>query len=341
MADEDDFDFTDVRKYRIVRKIDEGGMGAVFEATSYGTNGFEKIVALKVLREELSRDPEFIDRFVREAKLVADLVHVHIVQIYHFGQTDGRLYIEMEYVHGSDLRALMAAHHEQNLPMPVDLAVYIASRVARGLEYAHRKRDRNGQLLGIVHRDVSPSNVLIAGEGVVKLADFGVAKVVTAGEADDHMLVGKARYMAPEHAEGRPTDPRSDIFSLGIVLWEMLTGRHCIDGDSTSVILENLRTRPIPNVKDFRPEVPDRVATILTRALRQHPSERFLHTGLFADALEQAIYSDGFGPTFVTMAKHLATFFPHIAAVHSPPEADTTCIAQPTSVQTMTQQTLL
>lgn len=335
------YDFSSERRYRIVRKIDEGGMGAVFEAVSFGTQGFEKVVALKVLRDELSRDPEFINRFVREAKLVADLIHVHIVQIYHFGDFDGRLYIEMEYVHGTDLRALMAAHHDQKVPIPVDLAVYIASRVARGLEYAHRKRDRNGQLLGIVHRDVTPSNVLIAAEGVVKLADFGVAKVVTAGEDEDNMMVGKARYMAPEHADGRPTDPRSDIFSLGIVLWEMLAGRHAIDGESTTDILENLRTRHVPNIRDFRPDVSDRVATILTRALRQHPSERFLHTGLFAEALEQAIYSDGFGPTFVTMAKHLAIFFPHIAAIHTAPEADTTCVAQPVPQTSITKQTLL
>jgi serine/threonine-protein kinase len=316
-------ELTDSVRYRIVRRIADGGMGSVFEAISYGIEGFQKVVAIKLLLPELSRNPVFAERFVTEARLVADLVHNHIVQIYHFGETEGRMFITMEYVHGPNLLALTKEHEKNRIPLPIDLAVYIASRVARALEYAHAKCDRQGRPLGIIHRDVSPTNVLISSEGEVKLSDFGVARVTEweSGSEED-LLVGKARYMAPEYIRGRQCDARADIFALGVILWEILTGKPLYKGESFTEITGRVVEETPPSVQDLRPDVPDEIAQIVQRMLRNHPSERFMNAGLVALALEEAIYRDRFGPTNVTLARHLMDFFPDM--VKSVPSQETT-----------------
>ena len=298
-------------RYRIVRKIAEGGMGAVYEAVLEGSDGFTKSVAIKAIRPELTSDKAFVEMFIAEAKLSADLVHQNIVQIYQLGQTDGVYYMAMEYVDGVHLADFITRHTERGLTLPVDLAVYIISRVCRGLEYAHMKRDREGRLLGVVHRDISPKNVILAREGFVKLADFGIAKARTLKkDLEGEVLLGKVRYMSPEQATFLPTDARSDLFSLGIVAYELLTGQVVFGADSTTRVIDAISTRTIEPIHKLRPDVPEEVTRILAKALEREPAKRYQDAGEFALDLEHFIYHDRFGPTVVTLEKYLHFLFP-------------------------------
>ena len=201
-------------------------MAEVFKAKRSGVEGFEKIVAMKRILPHLSDNKEFVDMFVDEAKMVAGLTHPNIVQIFDLGRIDTSYYIAMEYVHGRDLRTILRRAKEKGLRMPLDLCLRIVSQVCSALEYAHRKKDERGRPMEIVHRDVSPQNILISFEGEVKLTDFGIAKAATkASTTDRGALRGKLLYMSPEQAWGRPMDRRSDVFSLGIVLYEMMTDK--------------------------------------------------------------------------------------------------------------------
>ena len=298
-------------RYRIVRKIAEGGMGAVYEAVLEGSDGFTKTVAIKAIRPELTSDRAFVEMFIAEAKLSAALVHQNIVQIYQLGQTEGVYYMAMEYVEGVHLADFIARHTEQRLDLPIDLAVYILSRVARGLEYAHKKRDREGRLLGVVHRDVSPKNVILAREGFVKLADFGIAKARTLQkDLEGEVLMGKVRYMSPEQATFLPTDARSDLFSLGIVAYELLTGQVVFGADSTTRVIDAVSRRPVEPLQRLRRDVPAEVSRIVMKSLERDPARRYQDAGEFALDLEQFIYHDRFGPTVVTLEKYLLGLFP-------------------------------
>ncbi|MCI0341529.1 MAG: serine/threonine protein kinase [Planctomycetales bacterium] len=305
--------FSDTNRYRPVRVIAEGGMGTVFEAVQYGAEGFEKTVALKTILEEFSRDPEFTEMFVGEAKLVADLVHQNIVQIYQLGKLDRQYYIAMEFIHGVNLEKFMDRHFEQGKMIPVDLCTYIVSRVARGLEYAHNKSDGGGNSLGVVHRDVSPKNVLLSFEGVVKLTDFGIAKAANYfRNREGEVLLGKVQYMSPEQAQYKETDKRSDIFSLGIVLYEMLTGRVLFGDEDTMVTLDNVCRKAVPPIKTYNPDVPDDVQRILGKSLERDLTKRYQDAGEMAYELEYYMYHDRFGPTLVTLEKYLRDLFPEL-----------------------------
>ena len=166
----------DTNTFKLVRKLAEGGMGAVYEAIQLGSDGFEKRMAIKTILEDFSANDEFVEMFIGEAKLVADLIHQHIVQIYQLGKAGRQYYMAMEYIAGVNLEQFIDRHHQYKKRIPTELCVYICSRVARALEYAHKKRNAQGELLGVVHRDVSPKNIMIDTEGVCKLTDFGIAK---------------------------------------------------------------------------------------------------------------------------------------------------------------------
>jgi serine/threonine protein kinase len=298
-------------RFTLGRKIAEGGMGAVHEAILPGPEGFETVVAIKLIKESLASDPEFLEKFVGEAKLVADLVHQNIVQTYQLGRVGRVLYMAMEYVDGVNLFELSKRHAERGTRIPVDLCVYLASRVCRGLEYAHKKTDRAGNPLHVVHRDVSPKNVLMSREGFVKLGDFGIAKAQRLMKDEEgEVLLGKARYMSPEQARYGATDGRSDLFSLGIMLHEMLLGTPLFQGENTDVILEAVAKKAIPSVRSVDPSIPADVDRILTRALERDVSRRYPDAGTMAYELEHFIYHDRFGPTVVTVEKHLIELFP-------------------------------
>src|SRR5213596_71135 len=214
-------------RYEIVRKIFEGGMGVVYEAEQHGARGFVKRVAIKVVRQSYANQKKFIENFIGEAKLVADLIHTNIVQTYHLGETQGIYFIAMELIRGVNLEQFSQQLLDKKRTLPKELAVFIVSRVARGLAYAHAKTDKDGKALGIVHRDVSFKNVMIAFEGDVKLTDFGIAKARGfLADNEGEVVAGKADYMSPEQANFQITDKRSDLFSVGVVLSQLLLGHN-------------------------------------------------------------------------------------------------------------------
>src|SRR5437762_5913421 len=238
-------------RYEIVRKIFEGGMGVVYEAEQNGTRDFIKRVAIKVIRQNYANQKQFIENFIGEAKLVADLIHTNIVQTYHLGSTGQIYFIAMELIRGANLEQFTRQLTEKHRTLPLELAVFIVSRVARGLAYAHAKTDKDNKLLGIVHRDVSFKNIMIAFEGDVKLTDFGIAKargflVDNEGE----VVAGKADYMSPEQANFQITDKRSDLFSAGVVLAHLLLGRNIFKAPSAEESRQRRINIPVP---DFRP----------------------------------------------------------------------------------------
>ncbi|MBN1674267.1 MAG: serine/threonine protein kinase [Kiritimatiellae bacterium] len=302
--------------FRLTRKIAEGGMGAVYEAQQIGTEGFEKTVAIKMLLRELA-EPRFSDLFVAEAMLVARLVHENIVQIYQLGRTGDEYYIVMEYVQGISLADFIRRHRFYRIQLPEELAVYIASRVARGLAYAHKRKDATGTPLNIVHRDVCPNNILITTEGLPKLADFGVAKAANTAMLDDRFLVGKYLYMAPEQAQRQVVDYRADIFSLGAVLFELLTYRPIRTPDKNKnksrEDVERLIAEPVPWDIAERKMSQDLVA-ILKKMLGKRPEDRYQDTDVLARTLEYYIYRHGYGPTIQTLEAYLRKHFDYLYA---------------------------
>lgn len=298
------------KNYSMVRRLAEGGMGAVYEAKQFGAEGFEKTVAIKTILESFSTNPEFVRLFIGEAKLVADLVHENIVQVYHLGKTGNIYYIALEYVEGINLEHFIDRHQDGDKLLPVELSAFIISRVCRGLEYAHNKKGRDGQNLAIVHRDVSPKNVMLNYEGVVKLTDFGIAKARMVMEQEEgEVLMGKVEYMSPEQARYEATDRRSDIFSLGIVMYELLTGHHIFETEDIYQTLENVKDKPIPNPKKFRPDLPDMLCEILMRSLERDLDKRYQAAGEMGVALEYYMYHKGYGPTNVTLGNYLKDYF--------------------------------
>jgi serine/threonine-protein kinase len=305
-------------RYEIVRKIYEGGMGIVYEALQHGARDFVKRVAIKVIRQSYANQKQFIENFIGEAKLVADLIHTNIVQTYHLGEADGLYFICMELIRGVNLEQFCDQLKDKQRALPVDIAVFITSRVARGLAYAHAKRGADGQPLGIVHRDVSFKNIMIAMEGDVKLTDFGIAKargflVDNEGE----VVAGKADFMSPEQADFRITDKRSDLFSAGVVLASLLLGFNVFKGASPEDSRTRIMTMPIPDFRQLDQRIDDRLGQILQKALARDLAQRYQTADELLYDLEYYIYHAGYGPTNETLGKLVRELFgqhPHLAA---------------------------
>jgi eukaryotic-like serine/threonine-protein kinase len=231
--------------------------------------------------------------FADEAKLAAQLSHPNVVHIHDLGKIDaGGYFIAMEYVDGRDLRAILHSAREVSTPMPVPLALYVASKVASALDYAHRRRDPGGKELAIVHRDVSPQNILISYEGEIKLCDFGIAKAASkASKTQSGALKGKIQYMSPEQAWGKPIDRRSDLFSLGVVLHELLTGERLFRGDSDINVLEKVRLAEVAPPSRANPEVPHNLDAVVLKALAREPDERYANASDLLRDLDSVLYS--------------------------------------------------
>jgi eukaryotic-like serine/threonine-protein kinase len=276
--------------YTLLQKIASGGMAEIFRARRTGVAGFEKIVAVKRILPHLSHDPSFVQRFVDEARVAAGLAHPNIVQIYDLGRVGASYYIAMEYVDGADLRTILRRLRDHAERFPIGLAVLVASRLAAALEHAHGKNGAEGQPLEIVHRDVSPPNVLISFEGSVKLTDFGIARAaIRVAVTEKGELRGKLMYMSPEQASGQRVDHRSDIFSLGVVLYELLTDQRPFFAGSDLSLLEAVRRGSFTPAAALLPAIPARLDAAVSWALRKEPAERPANAGELRRALEETL----------------------------------------------------
>jgi eukaryotic-like serine/threonine-protein kinase len=307
-------------RYEIVRKLYEGGMGIVYEAEQLGARGFVKRVAIKVIRQNYADQKQFIDNFIGEAKLVADLIHTNIVQTYHLAETRGVCFIAMELIRGVNLEQFSQQLSDRRRVLPKELAVFIVSRVARGLAYAHAKTNKDGVPLGIVHRDVSFKNIMIAFEGDVKLTDFGIAKARGfLADNEGEVIAGKADYMSPEQANFQITDKRSDLFSAGVVLGHLLLGKNIFKGPTSEDSRQRMMTLPIPDFRTLDERVDDRLNEILHRTLARDLNKRYPNADELLYDLEHYIYHSGYGPTNETLGRFIRELFgqsiPSAAAV--------------------------
>ena len=263
-------------KYYLLDRVAVGGMAEVFRAKSFGHSGFEKVVVIKRILERFAEDPEFVEMFIDEAKLSVQLMHPNIGQIYDFGKIDTNFFIAMEAIDGKDLKTLLRRLAERGERMPVAAACCVAHQVARGLDYAHTRSDQMGLPLNIVHRDISPSNVLLSYDGHVKIVDFGIAHADSANsQSEAGVLKGKYSYMSPEQASGLPLDHRSDIFSTGICLWEMLTGNRLFRRQTDIETLEAIKAAQVPLPSGYNPEVPPELDEICLIALGRNAETRY------------------------------------------------------------------
>ncbi|RZV49710.1 MAG: serine/threonine protein kinase, partial [Deltaproteobacteria bacterium] len=285
-----------ISRYRVLDRIAEGGMGEVYRAKMATLGGAEKVVALKVVRRDLAKNDEFASLFIDEARLAMGLSHANIVQSFDAGRIDDQLFLAMEYVAGVHLGDLLQACERRfQQPIPHRHLIYIAVEALKGLDYAHRRVDSNDRSLGVVHRDVSPGNILVSWEGEVKVADFGIAKsALRSRETTGEQVKGKLPYIAPEQLRQSGVDRRTDIYSLGAVMYEALTDRWLVDAnDSEEAIRDILRGR-FPKPREINPEIPEAVEAIVLRALSTDPSARYPSAAAMRQELERYALSDGY-----------------------------------------------
>jgi len=283
-------------KYRILHELGAGGMGTVRKGLLVGEWGFQRPIVIKQLK---TAEPEHLRLFVEEARRYALLDHENIGRIFDFERVNGELCIILEYIDGWSLVEYLDRHRALGYLPDVDLTVFIASRVCRALQYVFERAR-------IVHRDISPSNVMMTTEGTVKLIDFGIAARSGAREA---YLAGKPAYMAPEMVVERRADERSDIFSLGAVMHEVLTGERLFAGDRSAEVLERVVVGEIPSARETNPAVPEEVEAILARALVREPERRFPSAAAMGEACEHFLYDKGYGPTNLTLKHYLGSLF--------------------------------
>ena len=273
------FDTEPFGKYFLIDRIAVGGMAEVFRARTYGEGGFEKDLVLKRILPHLTENADFVQMFVEEAKLTVQLQHPNIIQVYDFGKIRNHYYLAMEGIYGSDLKTLQTKLEGTDQALPLKLAAYVIHEAATGLYHAHEKVDEGGTPLGIVHRDVSPSNILMSYDGQVKLVDFGIAKASKSvfTDTEEGQLKGKFEYMSPEQARGeaRAVDPRSDVFCAGICLWEMVTGRKLFKADTDIRTLDRIRSGDVPPVHEINTEIPPELGRIIHKALALAPEDRY------------------------------------------------------------------
>ncbi|HWB78329.1 MAG TPA: protein kinase [Nannocystaceae bacterium] len=280
--------------YLLLERISVGGMAEVYKAKEYGVEGFERTVAVKRILPHVAEDDEFIAMFKDEAKIAVQLNHGNIAQIYNLGNEQDSFYIALEYINGRDLRAIFQKCQQQAKPMPVAQACYVIMKICEGLDYAHNKKDKYNRELNIVHRDVSPPNILVSFEGEVKLIDFGVAKAAgRASRTQAGILKGKFGYMSPEQVRGMPLDRRSDVFSVGVVLFEVLTGNRLFQADTDFATLEKVRAVDVPRPASLNPDIPKPLENIIYKALAREPEQRYQSGIELHDELQAFMFAQG------------------------------------------------
>jgi eukaryotic-like serine/threonine-protein kinase len=285
------------QRYRVIDRLESGGMAEVFRAESIGLQGFKKQVAIKRVLAHLAAKETFIKMFLDEARLSARLSHSNCVQVFDIGVGDGTYFIVMEFVDGANLRGIIDTLKNSNRPFPAEEAVYIAIELCKGLQYAHHITDEQGVPLHIVHRDMSPPNVLITKHGEVKIVDFGLAKANTQLEKSEPGIIkGKFSYLAPEAAKGHEVDARADIFAIGIMLWELLAGRRLFLGKTDLETVQMVQRAIVPPITRIRPDVPPELEPILARALAGDPNQRYMSARDLGVDLNAFLYRFGQHP---------------------------------------------
>lgn len=285
-------------RFVLMERIGHGGMAEVFRAVPEGLSDWRRMFAIKRLRPEKAQSPALVKMFSEEARLATMLSHPNIVETYDFSHQDGTYYLTMEHLDGKDLSAMMRMLRRRRRALPPHLAAYVAVEIARALDHMHRVRTVTGQVLGIVHRDVTPSNIMLLWTGEVKLLDFGIARATAESErrardlentaemeASDDGVQGKLSYLPPEHVLAQPVDARSDLFTLCVVLWEMLTGERLFLAQADFETLRQILERPIPAPSSVRPEVPRSLDEIVAKGLRRDPNLRWSSAAELSAAL--------------------------------------------------------
>ena len=281
-------------KYYLLERINVGGMAEVFKAKAFGVEGFERLLAVKRILPNIAEDEEFITMFIDEAKIAVQLNHANIAQIFDLGKVDDSYFIALEFIHGKDLRGIFDRCRASGENMPIAQACFVIMKTCEGLDYAHNKRDASGREIGLVHRDMSPQNVLISYEGEVKLIDFGIAKAAgKASKTQAGILKGKFGYMSPEQVRGLPLNRGSDIFSVGIVLYELLTGERLFIGESDFSTLEKVRNVEILPPSTYNRKIPEELERIVLNTLAKDPEDRYQHAIDLHDELQAFMYTAG------------------------------------------------
>ncbi|MGD9301497.1 MAG: protein kinase [Desulfobacterales bacterium] len=296
-------------KYQLLDKIAVGGMAELFRAKLTGAQGFEKLIVIKKILPNLSGEQNLVTAFIDEAKLAALLHHENIIQIYDFGSMDDQYFIAMEYLFGKDLRTITRMARKKDLALGMENILYIISRLCAGLDYSHNLKDLQGKPLNIIHRDINPQNILITYEGQVKIIDFGIAKAASHNtQTRENLIKGKLAYMSPEQANGQRIDHRSDIFSTGIILYELLAARRMFTGE-TMHVLSLVREAQYDPPEEVIPDLPSKLNAILRQALAKDPEDRYKNAGEMLADIEEYMYELSLRPNARSFAGYMKELF--------------------------------
>lgn len=281
--------------YILLDRVAVGGMAEIFKAKQSGPRGFERILVIKRILSHLNEDQEFKQMFDDEAKIAAQLRHANIVQIFELGDVEGIPYIAMEYVEGRNLRDLTRSIQSKGLQLSLEQVLFIVSETLRGLQFAHHRTDSSGQALEIIHRDMSPQNIILSYEGEVKILDFGIAKAASRiSKTEAGVLKGKFSYMSPEQASGRPISQSTDVYACGVILHELLTGERLFRAESDIETLERVKAGVVPVPSSKNPQVPTELDAITLKCLQRNPEKRFASAGEMQSEIAKLIRERGF-----------------------------------------------
>ena len=312
-------------KYLILGRIAVGGMAELYQAKITSVEGFEKLVAIKKILPHLTQEKNLVDMFIDEAKLAAMLTHQNVVQIYDLGSLEGAYYIAMEYIRGKDLRTILNKSDEKEQPLPPEYAIHITCRICAGLDYSHNLKDFQGNPLKLIHRDISPQNILVTYEGGVKIVDFGIVKAARrSSDTKVGLIKGKVPYMSPEQAAAKKIDHRSDIFSTGILLYEMVTGKRMFEGSELEV-LDLVRNAEFQPPESLVPDLPPMLYDVLHRSLSKDPDQRYQTCADMLVEMEECLSTFVARPSAEALSHYMKSLFEkEIAAEASAlQEADT------------------
>lgn len=295
-------------RYDILGRLARGGMAEVYLARATDDDGSVRHVVVKRVLMEMQHDPRMLQMFLEEGRTALRLFHPNVCHVYEVGESNGITYMVLEWVHGTSLREVVRRASARGQTLPMQLGVHVIAKVASALDYVHRARGLDGKPLAIIHQDVTPHNVMLSWRGQVKLLDFGIAKT-SAGSARQGGAQGKYEYMSPEQVRGEPIDPRSDVFALGVCLYEVLTGVSPYVRDGIPQTMTAIVEEPVPSVRAIRRDVPEALERIVARALAKQPRDRFQSAGEMQRALEDWLGRNGGPVADVRLALTVGTYF--------------------------------